>query len=203
VRAVAEVRGVCAHLHMPVQSGSDRILRLMRRGYTAEEYRAAADRLRAAVPEIGLTTDVIVGFPSESEEDFDATRRFMHDVGFDQAYIFKYSPRPGTPAAGMDDDVTEEAKMRRNRVLLEELDRTALRINGALVGRTVEVLVEGPSLRNESRWAGRTETNKVVIFAPTGSVRKGDLATVAIDRVMAQTLYGDLCGAQSARGAAR
>jgi len=191
-RAMSELDAVCPHLHLPVQSGADRILKLMRRGYTADDYRCAARTLRAAVPEVALTTDIIVGFPSETEEEFEATRAFMGEMEFDNAFIFKYSPRPGTAASELEDTVTEEEKMRRNKILLDDQDSRGKRINEGYVGRCVKVLAEGPSLRNETRWSGRSGTNKIVIFAPQDGVRAGDEIKVHINRAMAQTLYGDI-----------
>ncbi|MEI6515677.1 MAG: tRNA (N6-isopentenyl adenosine(37)-C2)-methylthiotransferase MiaB [bacterium] len=193
-RAMAEVPGVCDHLHLPVQSGSDAVLKRMRRGYTAGEYLAAVRRLRKAVPTLALTSDVIVGFPGESEADFDATRRLMDEAAFDNAYIFKYSPREGTPAAAWVDDVTAEDKARRNRVLLEDQDRRGQALNEATIGQEASVLVEGPSLRNKERWAGRSSTNKIVIFDPSESVHVGDIVTVCVERVGPQVLYGTLKG---------
>ena len=193
-RAMAEIPAVCDHLHLPVQSGSDRILGLMRRGYTAEGYLGAVRRLRAAVPGLALTTDAIVGFPGETAQDFEATRQLMDEAGFDNAYIFKYSPREGTPAAMLVDDVGEEEKLRRNHVLLEDQDRRGRSINEGLVGRTVDVMAEGPSLRNKERWAGRAGSNKIVIFEPSVAVRAGDIVPVRIDNVAPQTLYGTMVG---------
>ena len=193
-RAMAEVPGVCDHLHLPVQSGSDAVLKRMRRGYTAEDYLAAVRRLRAAVPGLVLTTDVIVGFPGETAEDFEATRRLMEEVRFANAFIFKYSPREGTPAAEWEDDVPAGEKLRRNHILLEDQDRIGTGINQAYVGRVVKVLVEGPSLRNKARWAGRSSTNMIVIFEPRESVQGGDIVDVLVERVGPQTLYGMVKG---------
>jgi tRNA-2-methylthio-N6-dimethylallyladenosine synthase len=193
-RAMGELKGVCNHLHLPVQSGSDRILKAMRRGYTAETYLAAVARLRAAVPSLALTSDVIVGFPGETEADFEQTRILMDAAGFDNAYIFKYSPREGTPAADMVDDVAPDEKMRRNHVLLEDQDRRGLDLNRVLVGKVVEVLAEGPSLRNQDRWAGRTTTSKITIFEPRAAIEAGDTVRVLVERVGPQTLYGSVVG---------
>jgi tRNA-2-methylthio-N6-dimethylallyladenosine synthase len=189
-RAMAEVPAVCEHLHLPMQSGADRVLRRMRRGYTADDYRAAVARLRRRVPGLALTTDVIVGFPGETEPEFEATRRLMEEIGFDNAFVFKYSPRPGTRAADLDDDVTEEEKRRRNQVLLDDQQRRGLRINRQLVGSRAEVLVEGVSPRNARRWTGRTRTNKIVLFEPCRGLAAGDLVRVSIERAREQTLYG-------------
>jgi tRNA-2-methylthio-N6-dimethylallyladenosine synthase len=181
---------LCAHLHLPVQSGSDRILKSMRRGYTADDYRKAVKLLRAARPDIALTTDIIVGFPSETEAEFEETRAFMEEIGFDNSFIFKYSSRPSTPAADWDDDVSDEEKMRRNKVLLVDQQARGARINERLVGKTVEVLATGPSLRNAARWSGRSGTNKIVVFDPPKGIKAGDLVKVKIDRAMPQTIYG-------------
>jgi len=191
-RAMGEIPGVCDHLHLPVQSGSDRILKKMRRGYTAEDYLAAVRRLRESVPTLALTSDVIVGFPGETEEDFEATRRLMAAAQFDNAFIFKYSPREGTPAAELEDDISAEEKLRRNHVILADQDALGEALNRAAIGKTVEVLVEGPSLRNKARWAGRSSTNKITIFDPREGVQVGDIVHVFVERVGAQTLYGTL-----------
>ncbi len=182
---------ICEHLHMPVQSGSDRILERMRRGYGVEAYRQAAARLRTAMPDFALTTDVIVGFPGETDADFESTRAFMDEMRFDNAFIFKYSPRSGTPAAAWPDDVPVAEKVRRNKILLEDQDRRGMEIHGPLIGRELEVLAEGASLRNGSRWCGRTRTNKIVFFVNPGSLGVGDLARIRITKVLPQTLYGD------------
>ena len=193
VSAMRDLPEVCAHLHLPVQSGSDRILKLMRRGYAADDYRAAVGRLREAVPGVAVTTDVIVGFPGETVSEFEMTRVFMDEIGFDNAFVFKYSPRPGTEAAGMCDDVPPDEKMRRNQVLLAEQNARGLALNSRLVGTRQEVLVEGVSLRNAERWTGRNSGNKIVVFARAAGLVAGDLREVHIDRAMAQTLYGEIC----------
>ncbi len=190
-RAFAELPGVCPHLHLPVQSGSDRILKAMRRGYNREMYIEAVARLRAAVPDMAITTDVIVGFPGETEEDFELTRSLISEVRFDNAFVFKFSPRPGTPAAAMADDVSDEEKMRRNQVLLDDLDKQGRDINAAWVGRTVEVLAEGPSLRNASNWSGRTPQNKIAIFKRPEGAEIGDMLQLKITRAAPQVLYCD------------
>jgi tRNA-2-methylthio-N6-dimethylallyladenosine synthase len=191
-RAMSELPEVCEHLHLPLQSGADRVLESMRRGYTADDYRQAVDRLRSRMPDMGLTTDIIVGFPTETLAEFEETRRFMDEMRFDNAFIFKYSPRPDTPAADWDDDVPEDEKRRRNQVLLEDQDRRGLEINAALVGRELEVQAEGVSLRNPHRWSGRSRTNKIVVFDPTPGLTEGSRVMVRIDRVMAQTVYGSV-----------
>ncbi len=191
-RALRDLPHLCPHLHLPVQSGSDRILAAMRRGYTAAQYMEGVARLRAAVPHMALSTDVIVGFPSETEADFEATRQLMDAAVFDNAFIFKYSPRPNTPAAALPDDVPPAEKMRRNKVLLADQEARSQRLHAACVGQTIEVLVEGVSLRNSQRWAGRTPDNCVVVFAHQPHLAAGDLARVRITRTKAQTLYGEV-----------
>lgn len=190
--AMQELPTVCEHIHLPVQSGSDRMLKLMRRDYTTDKYRRAVDRLRGAMPGIAVTTDVIVGFPTETAEDFEMTRDFMEEIGFDNAFIFKYSPRPATPAAELVDDVSGEEKLRRNKVLLKDQETRGLKINGGLAGSTVEVLVAGVSARNPARWSGRTRTNKITVFEPRDGLKEGDLVKVNVSRGGPQTLYGDV-----------
>ena len=191
VETVIGLPKVCKSFHVPVQSGSNRILRLMRRGYTAEEYRERVARIREGLPEVSFTTDVIVGFPSETAEDFAATRDLMNEVGFDMAYIFRYSVRSGTKAAeSLADDVPEDVKMERNQLLLADLEARAEATNRRYLGKCVPVLVEGPSKRNPQRWTGRTETNKVVNFEPPEGVRAGRILPVRIEHATANSLRG-------------
>ncbi|MEI6645712.1 MAG: tRNA (N6-isopentenyl adenosine(37)-C2)-methylthiotransferase MiaB [bacterium] len=192
VRAVSLFPKICHHLHLPVQSGSDAILAAMRRGYARADYLDAVRRLRAVMPDFALTTDVIVGFPGETTEDFEETRRLMNQADFDNAFIFKYSPRPGTPAASLKDDVAMYEKMRRNQLLLADQDIRGEAANQRLVGSLQEVLVEGPSLRNATRWAGRSPGNKIVVFTPVAGILPGTLVNVRITRVAPQTLYGEV-----------
>ena len=192
VRAIKTLPQICHHLHLPVQSGSDRILKAMRRGYTRAQYLDAIQNLRKAMPDFAITSDVIVGFPGESVDDFEATRSLMEIAGFDNTFIFKYSPRPGTPAAEMNDDVCDDEKRRRNQVLLADQDKRGQLNNEALVGSIQEVLVDGPSLRNAERWAGRTSGNKIAVFTPTDDLKPGTLAKVRIVKAAPQTLYGEL-----------
>ena len=192
VRCMAELPRVCEHLHLPLQSGSDRILKLMRRGYDTDQYRNVVGSLKCAVPGMAVTTDIIVGFPSETNEEFEMTRRFMQEIEFDNSFIFKYSSRPDTPAAAWVDDVSEEEKMRRNQVLLEEQDERLMIINEKLIGKHFETLIEGPSKRNPAFWSGRTRTNKIVVFEKRDGIMSGDMRNVIVERVTAQTLYGRL-----------
>ncbi|MBU4365956.1 MAG: MiaB/RimO family radical SAM methylthiotransferase [Verrucomicrobia bacterium] len=191
-RAFAELPAVCEHLHLPLQSASDRILQRMHRGYTAGDYRAAVRRLQAAAPRIVLSTDVIVGFPTETPEEFDMTRAFLEEIGFDNVYIFKYNPRPGTPAAQWSDDVSAKEKLRRNHALLEDQGRRSQAFHQAFVGQACEVLVEGPSLRNEARWSGRTRQNILAVFEALPLLKAGDLVMLRIAQATAQALYGKI-----------
>ena len=164
VRVYRECPKVCRHLHLPVQSGSDRVLREMGRRYTRAEYLAAVKKLRDFDPEFALTTDVIVGYPGETEEDFELTRSLMEEAGFDNAFVFKYSPRPGTRSARLEDDVPTAEKERRDQVLLADQETRGQRNNDRLVGTIREVLVEGPSKRNAARWSGRDSGNRIVVW---------------------------------------
>ena len=194
VRAFRAFPKVCRHLHLPVQSGSDRILAAMGRRYTRAEYLAAVAKLRAFDPAFAVTTDVIVGYPGETEADFEATRALMEEAGFDNAFVFKYSPRPGTRAAALPDDVPTAEKERRDQVLLADQQRRGLDRNARLVGAVRDVLVEGPSLRNAARWSGRDTGNRIVVFEPTRPVRRGALERVKIVEAHPQILVGELCG---------
>jgi tRNA-2-methylthio-N6-dimethylallyladenosine synthase len=194
VDAVCSLPKVCKAFHIPLQSGSDRILHLMKRGYTVAEYLARIEAIRARLSDVCFSTDVIVGFPGETEDDFAATRTAMAAVGYDMAYIFKYSPRAGTSAhARLRDDVPQAVKEERNQVLLADLERRVAQANKSYVGRTVEVLLEGPSKRNSKRWAGRSDTNKVCIVEPRPGLHPGDLTQIRITRATAHALFGELC----------
>lgn len=181
---------VCDAIHLPLQSGSDRILKLMNRPYTAVEYRQVVDKLKSGLSDVSFSTDVIVGFPGETEDDFNATRGLMNEVGFDNAFIFKYSPREGTTAAGMDDQVPEKVKEDRNQILLSDLERRCGVRNAAMSGRKIEILVEGPSKRNPARWSGRATNGKMVVFEPTPNTAAGDLVTLEIKSSTPMTLFG-------------
>ena len=194
VRAYQEFPQVCRHLHLPVQSGSDRILADMGRHYTRAEYLAATAKLRAMDPEFSLTTDVIVGYPGETEEDFEATRSLMDAAGFDNSFIFKYSPRPGTRSAAKPDDVPTAEKERRDQVLLSDQERRGLERNRRLVGTVREVMAEGPSKRNKARWSGRDGGNRIVVWdVAEGEVpaSAGSLVKLRIIDAHAQILVGE------------
>jgi tRNA-2-methylthio-N6-dimethylallyladenosine synthase len=165
IEAYAHVPQLANHLHLPVQSGSDRVLALMKRGYTALEYKDKLRRLRAVRPDIAISTDIIVGFPGETERDFEATLRLVREAGLDQSFSFIYSARPGTPAASLPDEVSLEVKQQRLAQLQAQLDAQALAISRAMVGTTQRVLVERPAKKDQAELAGRTENNRWVNFA--------------------------------------
>ena len=177
------------HLHLPVQSGSNKILKAMHRTYTAEKYADLVRQIRDARKGIAITTDIIVGFPGETEDDYQQTRTLVEEIKFDNAFVFRYSPRRDTPAAEMANQVDENIKERRNHDLLEVVDESARRINECLVGRTLEVLCEGPSKTNPSRLMGRTRTNKIVLFEGSEDL-VGALVDVRIQRATGFSLYG-------------
>jgi len=192
VRVYRECPKVCRHLHLPVQSGSDRVLAEMGRRYTRAEYLAAVARLHAFDPEFSVTTDVIVGYPGETEDDFEATRSMMEEAGFDNAFVFKYSPRPGTRSAALPDDVPTAEKERRDQVLLADQEVRGQRRNDRLVGTVRAVMVEGPSKRNAARWSGRDGGNRIVVWERRGDERVGDLAMVRVVAAHPQILIGEL-----------
>jgi tRNA-2-methylthio-N6-dimethylallyladenosine synthase len=177
------------HVHLPVQSGSNRILRAMHRTYTVEKYCTLVQRLRHSRPGIAISTDIIVGFPGETEEDYQQTRALVEQIAFDNAFVFRYSPRRDTPAATMADQIGESVKTARNHDLLEVVNDSARRANERLVGRVVQILCEGPSRTNPSRLMGRTRTNKIVIFEGETDLI-GELVEVRIERVTGFSLYG-------------
>ncbi len=189
--AMAETPAVCEQLHMPLQSGSDRVLAAMHRGYNAERFLAKVELARAHIPGLALSTDVIVGFPGESEADFQATLDVVSAARFDSAFTFIFSPRPGTAAAAMEDDFLDPAVIQERYGRLVELQTAiGLEANEALVGSTVEVLVEGPSKTDAAMVSGRTRTNKLVHFP--GSAPAGSFAAVRIDRAAPHFLVGAL-----------
>jgi tRNA-2-methylthio-N6-dimethylallyladenosine synthase len=189
IEAMAECDSVCEHAHLPLQSGSARMLKRMRRTYTPERYLALAERMRSAIPDLALTTDLIVGFPGETEADFRETLRLVEEVGFEGAYTFVYSPRHGTEAAAMPDQVPEEVKHERIDELVEVVQRVAHECNRIRVGRIEEVLVEGPSRTGDNLHRGRTRRNTTVNFG--GAAQPGELADVAIHSATSTTLRGE------------
>ncbi len=190
VEAYARLPKLCESAHIPLQSGSDRILKLMHRGYTREKFLGIIRKLRQARPNIGIYTDIIVGFPGETDADFEQTMSLCREVEFDNAYIFKYSPRRDTPAADMPDQVPQKVREERNHRLLELVNEIAARKYDAFIGKQVQILVEGPSKKNAARYTGRTRCNRIVLF--DGSARHhGQLMDVKIERTGSFTLYGD------------
>jgi len=177
------------HLHLPVQSGSNTILKAMHRTYTAEKYVDLVRCVRQAREGIAITTDIIVGFPGETEDDYKQTRALVEEIQFDNAFVFRYSPRRDTPAAKMADQIDEDIKAQRNHNLLEVVNESARRINERLVDRTLEVLCEGPSKTNSSRLMGRTRTNKITIFEGSDELA-GALVDIRIERATGFSLYG-------------
>jgi tRNA-2-methylthio-N6-dimethylallyladenosine synthase len=188
VAAMREVDKVCEWFHLPLQSGSNRLLERMNRGYTRERYLELIDDLRAAVPEIALSTDLIVGFPGETEEDFETTLAMVERVRYDNVFAFRYSRRPGTPAAEMPDQVPDTVKADRNRRLLEVVHRVTAERGARLAGRRVEVLVDGVSRRNPGELSGRTRCNRVVNFDGLGRVRVGDVVHARVTEVLPHSL---------------
>jgi tRNA-2-methylthio-N6-dimethylallyladenosine synthase len=188
IRAIAECEAVCEHTHLPLQSGSTRVLKRMRRTYSRERYLALVERMRAAIPDLALTTDIIVGFPGETEDDFGETIEVVEAVRFDSAYTFIYSPRGGTEAAEMPDQVPEEVKHERLERLVDVVQRIAHDRNRERVGRIEEVLVEGPSRTDPALLRGRTRRNTTVNFA--GTAAAGELVEVRIEDATSTTLRG-------------
>ena len=192
INTLGSLEKVCHNVHLPLQSGSDRILKAMNRQYTAARYLEIVEKLRMTMPDITFSTDIIVGFPGETADDFEATHEIMKKVGYDNAFIFKYSPRSGTPAAEMKEQVPQKIKEERNQILLKELGKYAAAHNKTYVGSVQEVLVEGPSRRNAKRWSGRTGTFKLAVFDPAPGMKLGNLVKVKITHSTSATLFGEL-----------
>jgi tRNA-2-methylthio-N6-dimethylallyladenosine synthase len=188
IEAMAECAAVCEHAHLPLQSGSTRVLKAMRRTYSRERYLKLVDEMRAAIPDLAFSTDVIVGFPGETEDDFRETLEVVEEVGFDSAFTFVYSPRAGTDAATMPDQISDEVKRERIERLVELVQRIAAERNDARIGRVEEVLVEGPSRTDPSVLRGRTRRNTTVNFV--GPAVAGELVDVRIKRATSTTLGG-------------
>jgi tRNA-2-methylthio-N6-dimethylallyladenosine synthase len=190
----AKVPKLVSHLHLPVQHGSDRILMAMKRGYTAMEYKSTVRKLRAVRPGLALSSDFIVGFPGETEDDFRKMMKLVDDVGYDNSFSFIFSPRPGTPAAFLHDETPQEAKLERLHRLQAALDENVRRISSALVGTVQRILVEGPSRKDANELAGRTECNRMVNFkGPARLV--GQLVDVTITATSSHSLRGEVVAA--------
>jgi tRNA-2-methylthio-N6-dimethylallyladenosine synthase len=196
IAAMAECDSVCEHAHLPLQSGSTRVLKAMRRTYSRERYLRLVDELRAGIPDLALTTDLIVGFPGETEAEFEETVSAVEQVGYDGAFTFVYSPRQGTEAAAMADQVSEDVKRERIERLIEVVQRVAGARNQERIGRVEEVLVEGPSRTDASLLRGRTRRNTTVNFA--GTATAGELVPVTIQAATSTTLKGTQLAAVAA-----
>ena len=192
IDAVRQGRHICPHFHLPVQHGSDRILRAMNRVYRKDAYRSLVERIRTAVPDASLTTDLIVGFPGETEEDFGELLDFLREIRYDAAYTFLYSKRSGTPAATMEAQVEDSVKKERLHRLMEVQNEISLEKNAALKGTVQEVLAEGPSRTDEDVWTGRTGTNKIVLWRKKGHETEGDIVRVRITQPQTWVLKGEL-----------
>ena len=190
IEAYGRLAKLCESAHIPVQSGSDAMLKRMHRGYTRERFLEIVRKLRAIRPGIGVTTDIIVGFPGETEEEFEATMSLCREVQFDNAFVFKYSTRRDTPAAAMENQLPRELIEQRHAMVLAAIDEMGTRRYERFVGKTMEVLVEGPSRRNAARMEGRTRCNKIVVFEG-GNRFRGELIELKITRNGSFTLYGD------------
>jgi tRNA-2-methylthio-N6-dimethylallyladenosine synthase len=197
IDAISRLPKLAEHVHLPLQSGSNKILKAMHRAYTAEKYLDLVERIRRARNGVAISTDIIVGFPGETEEDYRQTRDLVEKIQFDNAFVFRYSPRRDTPAAEMPEQIDEHLKEERNRDLLEVVNKSNRRILERLVGSQVEVLCEGTSKTNLARLMGRTRTNKIVVFPPSPKRRPGErdqligeLVNVRIERANGFSLYG-------------
>ena len=174
IRTVAQGTHLCEHFHVALQSGSSRILKAMNRGYTRERFLALVKTIRKYIPKAAITTDIIVGFPGETDEDFAETCSLVEEVGFDSAFTFIYSKRSGTPAARMQDQIPDEVKHARLQTLMDVQNRLSLCINKRLVGQTVEVMAEGPTEKHPETWSGRTRGNKLVLWQQNRTVKSAD-----------------------------
>jgi tRNA-2-methylthio-N6-dimethylallyladenosine synthase len=191
IEAYAKVPKLVSHLHLPVQHGSDRILMAMKRGYTAMEYKSTIRKLRAVRPEIAISSDFIVGFPGETDEDFGKLMKLIDDVGYDNSFSFIFSPRPGTPAANLPDDTPYDVKLKRLQQVQGAIDANMKRISQERVGTVQRILVEGPSRKNAAELAGRTECNRVVNFEGTARL-VGRMIDVRVTATSSHALRGEV-----------
>ncbi len=194
IEAYAKIPKLVSHLHLPVQHGSDQILMAMKRGYTAMEYKSTIRKLRAIRPDLSMSSDFIVGFPGETEEDFQKMMKLIADVGFDNSFSFIFSPRPGTPAANLPDDTPHEVKLRRLQEVQALLEQNIQRISQSRVGTVQRILVEGPSRKNPAELMGRTECNRIVNFdaGPNGARLIGQMLDVKITLAYPHSLRGEV-----------
>jgi tRNA-2-methylthio-N6-dimethylallyladenosine synthase len=195
IATISRHNNVCNYIHLPVQSGSDRVLELMNRTYTRGHYLSLVRKIRSAIPNVSLSTDIIAGFPTETEDDHRTTLSLLEEVKYNGAFMFKYSPREHTPAYNMYDDVPDEVKVRRLNEIIEVQQRISQENNQKLIGQTFEVLIEGESKRSCDDWIGRTDTNKVVVFPRTGG-EVGDYVQVKILSTTSATLFGEIASGQ-------
>jgi tRNA-2-methylthio-N6-dimethylallyladenosine synthase len=194
IEAYAKIPKLVSHLHLPVQHGSDRILMAMKRGYTAMEYKSTIRKLRAIRPDLSMSSDFIVGFPGETEEDFEKMMKLITDVGYDTSFSFIFSPRPGTPAANLADDTPHEVKLRRLQHLQAVIEENVQRISASRVGTVQRILVTGPSRKNPNELMGRTECNRIVNFdaGPQGARLLGQMIDVHITQALPHSLRGEV-----------
>ena len=208
IQTIADRRNVCNYVHLPVQSGSDRILQLMNRTYDSARYLRLVENIKKTILGVSLSTDIISGFPTESEEDHRATLEIMKEVRYDGAFMFKYSPRENTPAYKMGDDVPDEAKTRRLKEIIDLQNRISYEINQQHIGEVFDVLVEGESRKSRNELTGRTDTNKIVIFPrqlgrsemAQGTVNVGECVKVRIHRANSATLFGSILDDAAVQG---
>lgn len=192
IDAIADSKKVVNHMHLPIQSGSDELLKKMNRGYTVDQYMELVEYARERIPDLVLTTDIIVGFPGETEEMFCQTLGLLKRVQYDMAYTFIYSPRTGTPAAKMEHQIPQEEKSRRLQRLMDVQNVYSLQLNQAMEHKEYEVIVEGPTKNDENHWFGRTTGNKMIIWEHDGSADVGDTVKVAVDKGQTWVLKGHL-----------
>jgi tRNA-2-methylthio-N6-dimethylallyladenosine synthase len=195
IEAYRDVPQLANYLHLPVQAGSDRILAAMKRGYTALEYKQRIRKLREVRPDISVATDIIVGFPGETDADFDKTMKLVHDIGFDASYSFIYSSRPGTPASNLPDEVPADICKQRLATLQAVIDANAKAISQAMIGSVQTVLVEGPSRKDPNELAGRTENMRYVNFPASAETHRaliGQFVNVVVTHAMSNSLRGRL-----------
>ncbi len=193
IDTIAGNGNLCKYIHLPVQSGSTRVLDAMNRTYTREDYLGLVRKIRSRIPGVALSTDIISGFPTETESEHAETLSLMEEVRYDGAYMFKYSPREGTPAYKMGDDVPDEVKGRRLSEIISLQQRISYEINESVIGRIFEVMVDGTSRKSEAQFSGRTDSNKTVVF-PGGPFKTGEVVRVKIGRASMATLFGEVVG---------
>ena len=192
IAVYAEVPELVSHLHLPVQSGSDRVLSAMKRGHTVLEYKSKIRKLRKIRPDISISSDFIVGFPGETEFDFEQTMKLIHEIGFDQSFSFTYSRRPGTPAADLNDETQEEVKKQRLKILQDRINQNSMAISESMVGKNETILVTGISKKDPGQLQGRTENNRVVNFSCNDQSLIGSFIQVSITRAFRNSLLGNV-----------